>query len=435
MVDSSASVDDASSSSSSSSKPRMRLRNILIAVVMVSILVLVLTLTQSGTISTLASSSYRWTPPLPVTSTHSQQQAQPERIVPPGQEVCLQRITNAQRRHRRFVCPQLDASTAYGEFWVTPCNNTDNNNNNNKLTAGCHETGPEAAKVVVEQQRVTSDQEFLSYMIDPAIAEQCQKDWSTLLLPEEWGNYQLMDQTARLCGSKPMLCQTGPHHDVDSTNCTYEDLHLPPNSLAIAVGEHCRGQREQHQEKQTNNSTQKDWFTPLLQVIQQQLQQQQIDASTAPNEKPGPTDIVVHLRVGDVVDMSAFSVRELLHHKRQYDPIRGGFYVKPTAYYDKALTEQDLRSAGRIILVASAHHGPRPGWTTPAAVKSCYYVHSLRQYFLRRGATTVMLRLGGLPDDDVLFMSQSARFVPSGGTFSKTLGKLVHANGGTVLSG
>ena len=75
----------------------------------------------------------------------------------------------------------------------------------------------------------------------------------------------------------------------------------------------------------------------------------------------------------------------------------------PPIYYDKALTEQNEPALGRSHH-SGAHHGLRPDWTTPVAVvKSCCYVHSLRQYFLRAsGCNYSNVAIGWfLPDDDV----------------------------------
>jgi hypothetical protein len=144
---------------------------------------------------------------------------------------------------------------------------------------------------------------------------------------------------------------------------------------------------------------------------------------------PAPDELVIHVRIGDVVEFDNHSVEEMLHHPTYFYEKHAAApwhqYVKPLEYYK----ETSLKSAQfpRVALVAASHVKLR------AYPKSCQYLSVLKSYFESAGFENVRLLTGRLPDDDVLFMSSASAFLPSGGTFSMIISKLVTLHGGKVL--
>ena len=231
-------------------------------------------------------------------------------------------------------------------------------------------------------------------------------------------------------------------------------MHLPAHSLAIDIGERCRARLRElpvdDNDDDKNNNDPKHmehwriWFASIVAAVRERLQQQQQHTNTTTTTTtlrkvvaaPQPHDIVVHVRLGDVIDGSAYSVQELLAAPRPYYPNDNRtVYVQPFSYYDYHISDALLHAAPRVILVGAAHGGYAVRNTVPRTVKSCYYVRLLRDYFLQRGARQVELRLGGTPDEDVLYFSQASYFLPSGGGFARTVGWLIQELGGVVLGG
>ena len=116
---------------------------------------------------------------------------------------------------------------------------------------------------------------------------------------------------------------------------------------------------------------------------------------------PSDKDLVVHLRVGDVVEQFSTKLSQILisysyrlHHNYTC-PVRN--------IHDKISKSKE--KFDKIILVAGSHKDI----LTP---KSCKYIDVIKQYFENNGHI-VELRLGKHPDDDFIFMANSKYFIPS----------------------
>ena len=125
-----------------------------------------------------------------------------------------------------------------------------------------------------------------------------------------------------------------------------------------------------------------------------------------------PSDaVIIHLRVGDVWENSHYN--------------GNSFYQIPLSYY-----EQHVRSfpadARLVVLVAGAHN------KYDSYVHSSAYIDRVRAFFEERGYQ-VQLRLGNLPDDDVVFMARASFFVQSGGGFSYLISQINQRMGGRVF--
>lgn len=127
--------------------------------------------------------------------------------------------------------------------------------------------------------------------------------------------------------------------------------------------------------------------------------------------KPEKDELVVHLRVGNVVEWSGYTVEELLEKKRLYMPkIHGNrCYVKPLSYYEQALNKID-RQVKKITLVAG-------GNLTSKSEKSKEYTQVIKNLFEKSGLDVGPL-CAGTPDDDFVYMCCSKFFLQSGGDFS-----------------
>lgn len=169
------------------------------------------------------------------------------------------------------------------------------------------------------------------------------------------------------------------------------------------------------------------------------------------NDIPPPNTAVIHLRLGDVVEASPESIRELLfkqhffyrlksnHSIKTENPwekphlpqrrVTWNAYVRPLSYFSAI----DWTAFQAVVIMGSAHLGDEVatlGITKP--VSSCEYTMALKAYIERFGVK-VSLRLGMPPEDDVVFASKAAVYVRTGGGYSETIATLVRKSGGEVI--
>ena len=229
-----------------------------------------------------------------------------------------------------------------------------------------------------------------------------------------WEFYRLGDMVA-MWGERRSGCSQAECTSAHWAN-TVEDFHCSawPASLACR---YCRATNEE------NN------YKALADIIQN------VDSANTPE-----ADVAVaHLRVGDVLSdnwlgAGGSSVERILDGP----PICSGVwtnedhggetrrcYIKNLAYYDIQIRKLPP-SVRTVYLVAGSHH--RGGYQ-----RSSDYIRGVRNFFNSKGFR-VHLRLGGSPDEDVVFMSRAKHFIQGGGGFSILLAGVVKEMGGTVLT-
>jgi len=144
---------------------------------------------------------------------------------------------------------------------------------------------------------------------------------------------------------------------------------------------------------------------------------------------PAPGELVIHVRIGDVIELANRTVKEMLQTPTYfYDdapPAPWHQYVKPLAYFKDIILQSTHFK--RVAIVAASHI------KLSSYPKSCQYLTISKSYFDDHGFKNVRLRTGKLPDDDVLFMASASAFLPSGGTFSKIISEVVALNGGEIV--
>ena len=146
------------------------------------------------------------------------------------------------------------------------------------------------------------------------------------------------------------------------------------------------------------------------------------ERSQKTNDLPNDKDLVVNLRVGDVVEENPSNVFQILtnysykNFKNYTCPIRN--------IHDKI--SESKENFDKIILVAGSHKD----MLTP---KSCKYIDVTKKYFENEGFK-VELRLGKPPDDDFIFMTNAKYFIPScSGYYTLLVKNIVNILGGKVL--
>lgn len=154
-------------------------------------------------------------------------------------------------------------------------------------------------------------------------------------------------------------------------------------------------------------------------------------------ETPPLDAVVVHVRVGDVLDDGNYGtldydVGTLLHMADEVCvggiPARGDesrhCYVHNLQYYERLLRRLPS-TVKRAVLCAGSHNDIYFG-------RSSQYLRGLRDFFIAKGFT-VDLRFGRPPDDDLAYMGRARYFIQGGGGFSIMIANLVTRLGGLVL--
>jgi len=140
------------------------------------------------------------------------------------------------------------------------------------------------------------------------------------------------------------------------------------------------------------------------------------------------TNIVIHIRTGDVIDQQKYSVDEFLSKKRQYETKKwkGNFYVKPLSYYKSLLEKIDQLGLDKNIILVTGFH------KKDDHSKSLQYIDKIQKFFEKNGYL-VTTRINRDPDEDFVFISTSKYYIPSGGGFSLLLSSMVVSLGGMVI--
>jgi hypothetical protein len=158
---------------------------------------------------------------------------------------------------------------------------------------------------------------------------------------------------------------------------------------------------------------------------------------SAANDIPDNNTLVIHLRTGDVVEDSPYSVATLLKncvYVPTYDygkivekhtglHITRTYYVRPLKYFGDKL-KHIVPTIKKITIVAGSH------FDIPIH-KSSIYIASILKFFQNNGFD-VELRLGKPPDDDFVYMCNAKFFIPSGGGYSNLVKNIVEKFGNTV---
>jgi len=159
---------------------------------------------------------------------------------------------------------------------------------------------------------------------------------------------------------------------------------------------------------------------------------------------PLPLTAAVHLRLGEVVDLSPCTVDDMMARYTRFQrecrangKVWTGTacmrqtafeYVMPRSFFEFVRAHlADLR-VRRVVLVAGSALNLTAGFR-----KSCDYLSRVATFFLGAGFQ-VSYRLGRPPDDDVMFFSRVTVVVPSGGSYSRYATRAAAAFGVQVLS-
>ena len=145
-------------------------------------------------------------------------------------------------------------------------------------------------------------------------------------------------------------------------------------------------------------------------------------------EKPDDNSIIIHLRVGDVIDKSDLSVDDYLHKSTKNTETtlttnNKHIYVYNLEYYSNILKK--IPSNIKNIVLVYGYHIKLDN------SKSEEYIEKLKQFFESKGYN-VKKRTNGDADKDFIYMCNAKHFIPSGGGFSKLIANIVKLKNNNV---
>ena len=133
--------------------------------------------------------------------------------------------------------------------------------------------------------------------------------------------------------------------------------------------------------------------------------------------------LVIHLRIGDVIDEINVSLRDMLADYTLWKNRKQ--YVKPIKYYKDLIDTIHNYKIKKILFIGGFHKKSNHD-------KSLQYVNYIKQYFENNGFKCTT-RINENADEDFLIMCNSKYFLPSGGGFSVVIKEMVILKGGTVI--
>jgi hypothetical protein len=134
---------------------------------------------------------------------------------------------------------------------------------------------------------------------------------------------------------------------------------------------------------------------------------------------PRNNDVIIHLRVGDVLDHESQNPpnkKELdnyIYKNIKLDRVYEK-YVKQLSYYQTIIRELKKNNIDRVTIIAGSHV------KCPNYKISSYYITVIKNLFEENGIH-VTLRIGLHPDEDLKLVAGAKKFYGSGGGYSELL--------------
>jgi len=166
-------------------------------------------------------------------------------------------------------------------------------------------------------------------------------------------------------------------------------------------------------------------------------------------EMPKDDCCVIHIRAGDVINNSEFTVDQFLSNKRyyQYNHEKGEYkkqewnqYVKTIKYYETIVNKLKKLNINNVSFSYNLNFNPFPPPKTREISqrsnnneKSIEYVQKINDFFIKNSFNIIKYECKDV-DYDFIYMCNSSFFVPSGGGLSRTISNIVKLKGKTVIS-
>ena len=154
---------------------------------------------------------------------------------------------------------------------------------------------------------------------------------------------------------------------------------------------------------------------------------------TAGFREPEPTSLVIHLRLGDMVDEAAADVQTMLIRGADPGGVAVKFYPNSTKSVPELLANAAMANVSTVHLVGGGcWRRVRSENQDDNCIKSTIYARCVLRAFEHRGYSTTLSMDGENADEDFYFMTHAKHFIETSGGFSRLAANLVERQGGTV---
>ena len=143
--------------------------------------------------------------------------------------------------------------------------------------------------------------------------------------------------------------------------------------------------------------------------------------------KPEKDLLIVHLRVGEVLNHSKYSLEEYLTKEIKFEKNTPKNFVKPLYYYKNILIEHRKELPKKVQFVAG-------GCFCDDKNKSYKYIEAVKEIFDSEGFEVLENTYFNHPDKDFVYMSRSSHFIKSGGGFSELITKIIEKRKGKIYN-
>ena len=181
----------------------------------------------------------------------------------------------------------------------------------------------------------------------------------------------------------------------------------------------------------------------LIEVIEKMQADRQII-------KPSPDCCIIHLRTGDIINNSEFSVEQLMSKKRYFQKnaktgsyIKANWnqYVKTKQYYILAAERLKRINIKKVSFLYNLDFNPFADSETNGKYpcnlnneKSARYVEEVKSIFIKNSFEIDEYK-GQDVDYDFIYMCCSEFFIPSGGGFSRLIKEILKLRKKTIITG
>lgn len=147
-----------------------------------------------------------------------------------------------------------------------------------------------------------------------------------------------------------------------------------------------------------------------------------IKEKTTKENIPSPNAIIIHLRLGDVLD---------IHYQGNIDDLLEGrdnfHYLRNYEYFDSNIAKVKDKNIDEIIIVGNCHRSKK-------LIKTEEYITKIKKRLNSHGYKSSSRVDKYTADEDFLFMANSTYFIMSGGGYSKAVSEMVKRNNKYNLS-
>lgn len=192
-----------------------------------------------------------------------------------------------------------------------------------------------------------------------------------------------------------------------------------------------------HKEQYADTTLVNRYFSVTNVVRDYDVLQQEVDLTKHLFEGlPGDDTLVIHLRLGDVIEDSPYTVEQHLAESLEHHGGVGHYYVKPLSYFEDIVKASNAYGIKKVILVGDTTHqcyvpSSDKYVANRSDAKSLEYATKVLDYFSKQNLD-ISCYINGNPDYWFSFLCSSKYFAPSGGGYSLLAGAMSSMSGGIV---